>query len=183
MSAEGLFPAPDRAGVTAAPGNSVLSDAGLQITSRAEERFWKQVVRGPDSRCWIWCGAISSPDGYGRFTWQVDGRRRTVSAHRVALMIAHGGELPPGLVGEHFCCEPLCVRVGEEHVRMTSQATNLARAVSLGRHVSNREVVASYDRAQRSCRVREAVINGWDDTALHQAQGVALAPEEQPGLW
>ena len=161
----------------------MLSDAELRVTYRAEERFWKQVVRGPGDQCWIWCGAISSPDGYGRFTWQADGRRRTVSAHRVALMIAHEGELPPGMVGEHFCCEPLCVRVGDGHLRLTTQATNLARAVALGRHSSNREVVASHDRARRSFRVREVVISGWDEDALHRAQGVSLAPDEQPGLW
>ncbi|MCS5480604.1 hypothetical protein NYP18_13180 [Corynebacterium sp. YIM 101645] len=153
------------------------------MTQRAQQRFWRHVVRGEGEQCWIWVGAISSPDGYGRFTWQIDRRRRTVSAHRVALMIAHGGELPGDLVGEHFCCEPLCVRVADDHLRLTTQATNLARAVALGRHSSNRQVVASYDRAQRSYRVREAVLEGWNETALRAAKGDALAPDQQPGLW
>ncbi|QGU05899.1 hypothetical protein CETAM_13370 (plasmid) [Corynebacterium comes] len=98
-------------------------------------------------------------------------------------MIAHGGELPADLVGEHFCCEPLCVRVGDGHLRLTTQATNLARAVALGRHSSNREVVASHHRAQRSYRVRQAVLDGWNDDAVRSAQGGSHTPNEQPGLW
>ncbi|WP_052491233.1 hypothetical protein [Corynebacterium marinum] len=98
-------------------------------------------------------------------------------------MIAHGGELPVGLVGEHYCCEPLCVRVGEGHLRLTTQAINLARAVALGRHSSNHEVVASFDRAARSFRVRDAVLDGWNEQALRAAQGGLPAAEDQPGLW
>lgn len=180
-----MFPAPPAVLRSAGSGGRVpvIPDPDLPLNKSAQQRFWRRVIRGDKDRCWIWVGAISSPDGYGRFTWQQDRRRRTVSAHRVALMIARGGELPTGLVGEHYCCEPLCVRVGEGHLRLTTQATNLARAVALGRHVSNRETVASYDRAVRSFRVREAVIHGWDDDALHRAQGVSLASDEQPGLW
>lgn len=98
-------------------------------------------------------------------------------------MIAHDGELPPDLVGEHFCCEPLCVRVADDHLRLTTQATNLARAVALGRHSSNREVVASHQRAQRSYRVRDAVLEDWNNDAVRSAQGGALTPDQQPGLW
>lgn len=184
MSDEGLFPPPLRAPAVVVPAvPSVRPDSTLELTPAATERFWSQVVRGSGARCWIWCGAVSSPDGYGRFTWQVNGYRRTVSAHRIALMIDCGGELPDGRVGEHFCCEPLCVRVSREHVRLTSQATNLARAVALGRHSSNRAVVASAERAARSRRVRAAVADGWDDVALRQARGNEALGTEQPGLW
>lgn len=161
----------------------VIPDPGLPLTERAQQRFWHHVARGEGEQCWIWGGAISSPDGYGRFTWQINRHRRTVSAHRVALMIARGGELPTDLVGEHFCCEPLCVRVGDGHLRLTTQSANLARAVALGRHSSNREVVASHQRAQRSYRVRDAVLNGGDSDAFYRAQGGSLTPDHQPGLW
>lgn len=185
MVEDGLFPTSPRAVPTAGKTSRVpvIPDPDLPLTDRAQQRFWRHVIRGDGEQCWIWVGAISSPDGYGRFTWQKDRRRRTLSAHRVALMIAHGGELPDDLVGEHYCCEPLCVRVGEGHLRLTTQATNLARAVTLGRHFSNREMVASYDRAARSFRVREAVLNGGDEVALRAAQGGRPAPEDQPGLW
>ncbi|QGU08806.1 hypothetical protein COCCU_14580 (plasmid) [Corynebacterium occultum] len=182
---DGLFPAPAMATTVVVHTSRipVIPDPDLPLTTAVQHRFWKHVVRGEGDRCWIWIGAISSPDGYGRFTWQKDRHRRTVSAHRVALMIAHGGELPQDLVGEHYCCEPLCVRVGDGHLRLTTQATNLARAVALGRHVSNRETVASHDRAQRSYRIRDAVLSGWDDDTLHAAQGGIPTPENQPGLW
>ena len=185
MLEDGLFPAPPAVLRSAGFGGRVpvIPDPDLPLNQRAQQRFWRHVVRGGEDRCWIWVGAISSPDGYGRFTWQHDRRRRTVSAHRVALMIAHGGELPVGLVGEHYCCEPLCVRVGEGHLRLTTQATKLARAVALGRHSSNHEVVASFDRAARSFRVRDAVLDGWNELALRTAQGGFLTPENQPGLW
>ena len=185
MLDDGLFPAPPAIPRRAGSGSRVpvIPDPDLPLNQRAQQRFWRHVARGEKDQCWIWVGAISSPDGYGRFTWQHDRRRRTVSAHRVALMIAHGGELPEGLVGEHYCCEPLCVRVGDGHLRLTTQATNLARAVALGRHVSNRETVASFDRAVRSFRVRDAVLGGWNEQALRAAQGGIPSPEDQPGLW
>lgn len=185
MVDDGLFPAPPAVTRPAVSTSRVpvIPDPDLPLTQRAQRRFWQRVVRGEGDQCWIWVGAISSPDGYGRFTWQHNRRRRTVSAHRVALMIAHNGELPADLVGEHYCCEPLCVRVGVGHLRLTTQAINLARAVALGRHVSNHEVVASYDRAARSFRVRDAVLGGWNEQALRAAQGGIPAPEDQPGLW
>ena len=87
MLDDGLFPAPPAIPRRSGSGSRVpvIPDPDLPLSKRAQQRFWKHVVRGDDDRCWIWVGAISSPDGYGRFTWQHDRRRRTVSAHRVAL--------------------------------------------------------------------------------------------------
>ncbi|MGI9588507.1 MAG: hypothetical protein ACR2MR_09945 [Dietzia maris] len=39
-------------------------DAKLAPTDRAITSFWDRVVFSPG--CWIWVGAISDPDGYGR---------------------------------------------------------------------------------------------------------------------
>jgi hypothetical protein len=161
---------------------SVKSQSNLSLNDRAARRFWNTVVKGPGSSCWIWCGAVSSPDGYGRFTWQHGSVRRTLSAHRVALLLERG-ELPNDMVGEHCCCEPLCVRVDPQHLRVTSQSANIAHAVRLGRHAGGRPVVDSADRYARSLRVRAAVSAGWDEAALRSAQGGNPGVDDHPQLW
>lgn len=145
----------------------IVRPGTLAIDDAAEEQFWSKVVKGP--RCWIWVGAISSPDGYGRFSWQRGGVRRTLSAHRFALTIAgFGGDLA-GSVGEHECCEPLCVRCDAGHLRVATQSENIAFAVRSGRHVGSATGAGSSGRVERSRRVRDAVRDGWDERAYRLA--------------
>lgn len=162
---------------------SVKTDPRLPLTPRAIYRFWSQVVRGGGTQCWIWCGAISHPDGYGRHTWQTGGARRTVSAHRVALMIHQGGELNDGVIGEHGCCEPLCVRVDVAHLWPATQSENIAHAVALGRHRGNIPVTGSHRRWERSQMVRQAVRDGWDDQTYRLARQMIIPDEDQLALW
>lgn len=142
------------------------NDPQLYLDSDAVARFWRHVVKSPS--CWFWTGAISSPDGYGRFTWQRNGRTRSLSAHRVALLVS-GYPLDAGSVGDHECNEPLCVRVGAGHVRVATQAENIGYAVSLGRHRGNRPAVVSTNRVERSRKIRAALANGWDETRFLRA--------------
>ena len=132
------------------------------------QRFWAHVVRTPD--CWIWTGAISGGDGYGRITWRRDGVSRTMSVHRFALLLAHGDDTTC-LVGEHRCNEPLCVRVHAQHVIPSTQAANLQYAVSCGRAGAHRAGSDGRTRAERSRAVRAAVIDGWDPIAYARAAG------------
>lgn len=162
---------------------AVKVDSSLRPDEKAIRRFWSNVVQGPGSSCWLWVGPISTPDGYGRFSWQVSGHRRTVSAHRFALMIATGKEIPQGLVGEHFCCEPLCVRPGSYHVRLTTQAENISWAVDRGRHLGSSPGSGSSGRALRSQLVRDAVRDGWDEDALRAARDFNVLDENQSRLW
>lgn len=140
-------------------------------------------MRGPEDSCWIWCGPISTPDGYGRFSWQADGTRRTMSAHRFALTISLGHEIPEGMIGEHYCCEPLCVRVADKHLRTATQSENIDWAVFRGRHVGNVPGSGSGKRAYRSQLVREAVRNGWDAERLMAARSLVAVSEDQLRLW
>ena len=94
-------------------------------------RFWAKVI--PTADCWWWTGAVSYPDGYGRISWTQDGARRTLSAHRFALLLA-AGTLDHHTFGEHHCNETLCVRVDPTHLHPGTQSANLRYAVSLGRH-------------------------------------------------
>lgn len=141
--------------------NPIVSyDSNLEIVARDVERFHKNITKTP--HCWIWTGAISTPDGYGRFTIQRNNKQRTMPAHRFALIAA--GYTLKGLVAEHECNEPLCVRVGEGHLRASTQSENLAYAVSLGRHQGNVPTSRfSGDRVSRSRAIRQLALDGWDD--------------------
>lgn len=146
-----------------APARAVPSSSTLLPSSADVARFWKHVVVSPT--CWYWVGAISIPDGYGRFTWQRGGVQRTLAAHRFSLLAS--GQDIEGQVAEHYCNEPLCVRVGSEHVFASTQAANVAYAVRLGRHRGNLRTVS--EESARSLQIRAALAEGWDHEAYLRA--------------
>lgn len=157
---------------------SLPFDNSLAIDSDVRAAFWSRVVRSPS--CWFWTGAISS-EGYGRFTWQRGKKQRTISAHRLTLLLS-GIELSPGDVAEHFCNEPLCVRVDSEHVHVSDQSANIRYAVALGRHRGNIKTVrAGEDDRARSLRIRDALRGGWDSEKF--ARAIAGVPSNQLALF
>lgn len=133
--------------------DTVLSQSRhLAITDAARHRFWSRVYQTV-SGCWIWTGAVGD-DGYGRITWTRAGRTRTCSTHRFSLHLAHGPVLPVGLVAAHGCDHPLCVRVGVDHVHLSTQTANLNHAISVGRHDGPALVVDSTRRREHALRCR-----------------------------
>ncbi len=78
------------------PGMDTLTPATVTVApvvwgpppAETITRFWAKVIPTPD--CWWWTGAVSYPDGYGRISWTQDGERRTLSAHRFALLVDAG---------------------------------------------------------------------------------------------
>lgn len=159
-----------------APDKMSVSDVG--ITKRARMAFWRRVVP-TDSGCWMWTGAVSS-EGYGRITWTMpSGKPKTMSTHRFALHLAHGGRLPDGLVGDHACNHPLCVRVHPDHLRLSTQSDNLAWAVYSGRAHGRRVTVSSRHRREASLAQRERLLGRAcnDPTlALFDTQGDSNEP-------
>lgn len=156
-------------------------DSDMMPTSAAIAAFHARIVRAPGNGCWLFTGAISSPDGYGRITWRSGGASRTLSAHRFALLVECG----PGAldaVAEHRCNEPLCVRVDPDHVRWSTQTANLAYAVACGRAGAHRVDSAGRSRVQRSRDVRSAIAGGWDPIAYARAAGETL-PTNTPTLF
>lgn len=141
------------------------------------DRFWSRVIRSPG--CWLWVGAISGGDGYGR-TWRHGATSRTESAHRFALLIAD--QLTDGVIGEHRCNEPLCLRVGEGHLIASTQAANLRYAVTCGRTGIIRSLLHRQDRHARSLAVRAAVAGGWNAVAYARASG-NTTPLDTPQLF
>lgn len=146
------------------PGVAVITDPDLEPDDRARELFATHVV--PSSGCQFWVGAISSPDGYGRFNIRRGSRQRSISAHRFALLLQYPDLAERDAVGEHVCNEPLCVRVDGAHVRLGTQSANLAYAVGLGRH-RGPNPTTTIDRVQRSILIRTYLLNGGDPERKH----------------
>lgn len=89
-----------------------------QYTARpVAERFWEKVDRhGPIpvhrpelGPCWVWTASVNR-NGYGRFAWQIDGKRIHVEAHLWAYRDAIGA-IGKALVLDHLCRVRRCVRV------------------------------------------------------------------------
>lgn len=76
------------------------------------ELFWAKVEK--TDGCWNWTGATDA-NGYGRFS-------RQGLAHRFAFVLENG-PIPDGLVLDHICHNPRCVRPG--HLRACTQKQNL----------------------------------------------------------
>lgn len=140
-------------------------------------RFWAKVTRTPG--CWWWGGAVSNPDGYGRITWTEDGIRRSLSAHRFALLLSLGALTHETFV-EHYCNETLCVRVHPDHIRPGTQTTNLRYAVALGRHRGSAPGGGDpRGRHVRALAIRTALAAGYDPLALAYARD----PNPSPALF
>lgn len=79
-----------------------------------EERFWSKVEK--TDTCWNWT-ASKDQHGYGRFN---DGQK-VVKAYRWSYE-RHVGAIPDGLVIDHLCHNPQCVR--PHHLRAVTQKEN-----------------------------------------------------------
>ena len=84
-------------------------------------RFWSLVRKTDD--CWAWDGPQRTPGGYGRF--HIKGN--AVQAHRMSYEISVG-PIAPGLVIDHLCRNPNCVR--PDHLEAVSQKENTRRGIS-----------------------------------------------------
>lgn len=149
-------------------------DNSLRPSKANIAAFWSKVVKSPT--CWYWVGAISAPDGYGRFNFQRENRQRTMLAHRFSVELVHG-PLTPDVVCEHKCNEPLCVRVGSGHLVESTHSENVRYAIAQGR-LSGHALLDGQGRSryERSLAIREALRTGYDEDALFHAK-------TNPGDW
>lgn len=156
-----------------------------RVPAGVADRFWAKVVCAPGQGHWIFTGAVSSPDGYGRVTFTQCGRQYCVSAHRFALWIAGVDIREPDMVAEHRCNEPLCVRVHPTHLVASTYERNITYARLTGRLRGPRGGADSgwRTRHQRSLDVRAAVAGGWDPDAYARAARPVTNPLEQPTLF
>ena len=154
--------------------------SALEPTPEAARRFYSRIVEAPGNGCHFLISAISGVDGYTRITWRRNGVSRTESGHRFALLLA--GQLHDGVVAEHRCNEPLCVRVHPDHVIASTQSANLRYAVACGRAGNPRTLATPTDRRARSLAVRDALAGGWNPAAYAAASGI-IPPPEHPTLF
>lgn len=82
-----------------------------------EVRFWQKVEKSDG--CWIW-NAARHPFGYGHI--KIDGK--VAQAHRVSYEMSMG-PIPDGLVLDHLCRNPSCVR--PDHLEPVSLTENTMR--------------------------------------------------------
>lgn len=103
--------------------------------------------------CHLWT-ASTFPSGYAQFTVVVEGKRKTVRAHRW-LWIQQRGSLARVLVLDHFVCDtPRCVNLN--HLRPATNRENLLRSDSThaARNLAKTHCPAGHPYAGDNVRVR-----------------------------
>lgn len=100
------------------------------LTQDQVDSFWSKVNKTEE--CWLWT-ANTNPDGYGKVTLQVNGRSRTIAAHRMAWELLRGA-IPKGLICCHSCDVRHCVNPA--HIWLGTQKQNIRDMVSKGRKPS-----------------------------------------------
>lgn len=150
------------------------SDSRLLVPGDASEvaRFWAKVVRGPESACWIWVGAIAD-DGYGRFWIRRGDRELMVRPNRYALALTLGG-LPADVHALHNCDVPICCRVAERHIHEGDRADNMREMVERGRSLGGTSLrqhkgMRRSELRSRSRALRAAVVDGWREDLIAEA--------------
>jgi len=100
----------------------------LIIDDEATQRRFRSLFVKSEG-CWEWQGTKSR--GYGCFHAFLDGKRRTVKAHRGSFSIHNGVEIPEGLDVMHSCDNPGCVN--PSHLSLGTRKDNMQDAASKGR--------------------------------------------------
>lgn len=124
-------------------------------------------VAGPDD-CWEWTGATANK-GYGYL--KVNGR--IARAHRVALGLSQGRDIPAGVLVRHTCDNPPCCNPA--HLVEGTFQDNVADAVERGRlrRGSSSPVAKLTEQAISDIRTRYAA-GGISQRQLAQDYGVSV---------
>lgn len=102
---------------------SALSHASLL------DRFWRQVDRRSDDKCWLWLGSTKGK-GYGRIGAGGKGGKY-LGAHRLSCEIAHGPPPFERAMALHSCDNPSCVNPA--HLRWGTGSENIKEAFDKSR--------------------------------------------------
>ena len=109
---------------------SVTAWSAARRTSHVVHRvaqFWQRVdtTGGPEA-CWLWHGAMFR-NGYGKASW----RNRTQNAHRIALILASGGNRAR-LHADHLCRVKQCCN--PTHLEWVTARENTRRRSAVRLH-------------------------------------------------
>ena len=144
-------------------------------------RYRAKIVTVPGSSCAWWAAAVAGA-GHGRF-WlaTVDGRDIGIIAHRFAYALEHGPEaLLTARVLGHGCDNPLCQRIGPEHVRASTHTLN-RREWAARRRVAGGPLLDRRGARGRARALRDAVRASVELFAVIEAEG--RPPGVQLALW
>lgn len=138
------------------------------LTPLVVERYWSHVDRRAEDECWPWAGA-RCPRGYGRFH---PVKPITSGANRVALTLALGRDIKPGLFALHHCdnppcCNPRCLYEGDHD-------QNMADKVARSRQRKGESVPSSVLSAATVVVLRERFARGDTITSLAAEYDIAL---------
>ncbi len=143
-----------------------------------KERIEQNVVRVPESGCWIWDGAVSS-SGYGKLR----SKYTQHTAHKVSYEVFKG-PIQPGKYVCHHCDVRACVN--PEHLFLGSPKENQQDMAKKMRHAygdKNGNSKLSEDQAKRILSMRNS---GKTKTSVGDAFGVsrvAVAKIWSGALW
>lgn len=143
------------------------------------ERFDEKVQRGDG--CWNWISAIGSR-GYGIF-WHGKARR-SVMAHRFALEIALGHELPANRVVMHSCDNPRCVN--PEHLSLGTVLDNALDAKGKGRLATGERNGGGKKLTEdqvRGIRARKAETSGPQEAISHGVSRYVVNAIRRGDIW
>jgi len=97
------------------------------VSIPAEVRFSEKFFVDEETGCWIWT-AGKNRRGYGKFRIG----KKTIPAHRAALIIYKGIDLPSDVFACHHCDRPECVN--PEHIFFGAPRDNSGDMVAKKRH-------------------------------------------------
>lgn len=101
-------------------------DTDPRVVTFGARMFWPRVLLRPG--CWLWDGATGAT-GYGQMSGRIDGKPRTIQAHRVAYEIMVG-PVPDGLELDHLCRNRECVNPA--HLEAVPHLLNCLRSFPVG---------------------------------------------------
>jgi hypothetical protein len=113
------------------------------------KRLMARCIPEPNSGCWLWEGGMNGR-GYG-LAFLPGGQ--VTGAHR-AMLIAHGVSVAKSDVVLHACDMPGCVN--PDHLRVGTQAENMADMNRKGRHRPSHKILPEWRR-----RIRENDTPAW----------------------
>ena len=99
-----------------------------------EDRLWLRVNK--TETCWLWTGPV---DGWGYGHLKMEGK--TLHTHRVSYELSHG-TIPKGMVIDHVCHTPRCVR--PDHLRLATNKQNCENL--LGAHRDSKSGIRGVTR-------------------------------------